>query len=67
MCLPYLKFSDLLPEAHIFFHLALDENPKLNGTLKFNDIFQISRKQNVTLSLQFMLRHCLLSKVECPN
>ena len=67
VCLPYLKFSDLLPETHIFFHLALEENPKLNGTLKFNDTFQISRKQNVTLSLQFMLRHCLLSKVECPN
>ena len=23
VCLPYLKFSDLLPEAHLFFYLAL--------------------------------------------
>ena len=23
MCLPYIKFSDLLPETHLFFYLAL--------------------------------------------
>ena len=23
VCLPYLKFSDLLPETHLFFYLAL--------------------------------------------
>ena len=23
MCLPYLKFSDPLPETHLFFYLAL--------------------------------------------
>ena len=24
MCLPYLKFSDLLPQTHLFFYLALE-------------------------------------------
>ena len=27
VCLPYLKFSDLLPETDLFFHLALFEIP----------------------------------------
>ena len=28
MCLPYLKFSDPLPKTHLFFDLALSQNPR---------------------------------------
>ena len=38
MCLPYLKFSDLLPETHLFFYLALQEEScnQVQGGIKFN-------------------------------
>ena len=30
VCLPYLKFSDLLIETHLYFYLALSYTPSFN-------------------------------------
>ena len=34
VCLPYLKCSDLLPETHLFFYLALPELSLLFNVIK---------------------------------
>ena len=45
VCLPYLNFSDILPETHLFFYLALpvtkiltvtDEYPRWNLTFSYS-------------------------------
>ena len=58
MCLPYLKFSDLLPETQLFFYLAsnleINNNWHQSGTAIFEmdihtDSFQWIYKSVVTL------------------
>ena len=42
VCLPYLKFSDSLPETNYFFHLASYKAYRLNLIFAFHNYVQVS-------------------------